>query len=567
MATSQKQKQTSSLQLPALTCETVLHALALTAALVTRVVGLSRFALTGRELEGAVAALTWVRGNAQTGLAYSPLQWLLQAPLMAFTRASEVTVRLPVALASVALILVIYGTRHALGRARALVLAALVTLSPTLLHYGRQADGAFVSAAAALATTLVVHHARHTGQASAWRWVAVAFAVGLCSGAGFWTWLLAALLAGTAAMWFFKWTPQLYVSGQPLDRQPLLWFGVAFVGLSTALLTHPAGLGATLELTGDWFAGWRSTEPWFWPLHGLVLYEPLLLLLGALGGVHAWRERETLGLSALLWLGIALLVALLGQRSLYWLPGVVAPLALLAADGALWLLQVWRQGRGLEAHVATICLVVLLAFGVMNVLMYAQSNQREFAWLAAGAVLVLLVLWAGFWAWEGRAAALASGALLLAAVLGAMTVRMALAVGYQTARDPREPLVYDSVVLSPRQMAKLLRDSSLVEAGDGRTLDIVWAPELDLEARWYLREMHDAHPQDAANWHDAEALFVSPGQDTLAPAGYVGQHLAWRAEWDGEGLPASDWLRWLLLREPVGWQSTDAIALWYRFER
>ena len=96
---------------------------------------------------------------------------------------------------------------------------------------------------------------------------------------------------------------------------------------------------------------------------------------------------------------------------------------------------------------------------------------------------------------------------------------------------------------------------------------IAWAPEVDLEARWYLRQMHDARPMEPAGWSDAEALFVAPAADELPPAGYVGQRLPWRAEWTGEGLLASDRLRWLLLREPVGWQTGNTLALWYRFER
>ncbi|MGI6375892.1 MAG: glycosyltransferase family 39 protein [Anaerolineae bacterium] len=544
-----------------------LYAIVLLGTLISRLAGLGHFALTGRELQGAVGALSWVRGDSQTGLAYSPLQWLLQAPLFALTRPNEVAARLPTVLAGAALVLVIYRIRHVLGRERALSLAVLAMLSPTMLHLGRQADGAFLGAAAALAATLTTYSALRSGEPRSWRWAAVSVAVGLCAGAGFWTWLLAAILLGVAAWARCGWTPRLVAAGEPLRRQPLLWFGVALLGVSTMLLAHLAGFGAVLELAGDWCAGLRSTEPWFWPLYSLALYEPLLLVLAILGGVRACRTRDGLGLAALFWLGVALLVGLLGHRDAYWLPDMVAPLLLLAAGGVAPLFEAWRQGHGPEARFAAVCLLVLLAFAAMNLLMYAQSNQRAFAWLAAGALLVLAGLWAGFWVWEGRAQALAVGVVLLASVLGAMTVRTAVALGYQTARDPREPLVYDAVALSPQQMGALVGGSSLVEAGDMRTLDIAWAPEVDLEARWYLRQMHDARPMDPAGWPDAEALLVAPAADELPPAGYVGQRLFWRVEWTAEGLPASDWLRWLLLREPVGWESGNTIALWYRFER
>ena len=128
---------------PAPRRETALAVLLLLATLVTRLAGLGRWALTDRELAGAVSALGWLRGEQLTGLAYSPLQWLGQVPLFALTRPGEWAARLPTVLAGVALAALVYGQRRLLGRARALALMGLLLVSPTLLHLGRQADGAF----------------------------------------------------------------------------------------------------------------------------------------------------------------------------------------------------------------------------------------------------------------------------------------------------------------------------------------------------------------------------------------------------------------------------------------
>ena len=161
-----------------------LYAIVLLGTLISRLAGLGRFALTGRELQGAVGALSWVRGDSQTGLAYSPLQWLLQAPLFALTRPNEVAARLPTVLAGAALVLVIYRVRHALGRERALSLAVLAMLSPTMLHLGRQADGAFLGAAAALAATLTTYSAFRSGEPAPGAGSGVG-GRGLCAGAAF----------------------------------------------------------------------------------------------------------------------------------------------------------------------------------------------------------------------------------------------------------------------------------------------------------------------------------------------------------------------------------------------
>ena len=161
---------------------------------------------------------------------------------------------------------------------------------------------------------------------------------------------------------------------------------MALLGVSTMLLAHPAGFGAVLELAGDWFAGLRSTEPWFWPLYSLALYEPLLLVLAILGGVRACHTRDGLGLAALFWLGVALLVGLLGHRDAYWLPAMVAPLLLLAAGGVCrcsGLAPGHGPGlvcSGLPAGAAGLCR--------HEPALYA-SVQRAFAWLAAEALLVL----------------------------------------------------------------------------------------------------------------------------------------------------------------------------------
>ena len=103
--------------------------------------------------------------------------------------------------------------------------------------------------------------------------------------------------------------------------------------------------------------------------------------------------------------------------------------------------------------------------------------------------------------------------------------------------------------------------------GDERTLDIVWATGVDLEARWYLREMHDATAMTPDNWATAQALLVAPGAGEVPPTGYVGQRLAWRKTWSGRDLPLSERLGWLLLRRPVGWEETSELALWFRLEQ
>jgi 4-amino-4-deoxy-L-arabinose transferase-like glycosyltransferase len=555
--------------LPAPSREVALAALLLLATLVARLAGLGRWALTDRELAGAVSALGWLRGEQVTGLAYSPLQWLWQAPLFALTRSGEWAARLPSALAGVALAALVYGQRRILGRARALALMGLLLVSPTLLHLGRQADGAFLGAGAALAATLLGARALAEGQPRDWRWFAIAVAVGLTAGAGFWTWVLALIVALAWCRWRSGQRPLLQEDHRrDAVAQAWIWGAAALAGIATAGLTHLAGLGGVIELAGAWFAGFaRSVDPWHLPLLNLVLYEPLLLALGIVGAVQAVRQRERLGLFALWWFILALVLALAGHRSAYWQADLVMPLALLAASGVAPCWAALRAGQGAPTTVAWACLAVLLAFGFMNLAMFGHTNQAPFAWLAAGAAIMIAGLWAGFWLWEGPEAAFAVGAALLLTVLGAVTVRSAVALGYQTARDPREPLVYDPVALSPQRWSEMLGSASLNAAGDQRTLDVVWAPALDLQARWYLREMHDAQPMTPDNWANAAALLAPVSSNETAPAGYVGQRLTYRETWMGEGLLASDWLRWLLWREPVGWEEAESIALWYRFER
>ena len=350
--------------------------------------------------------------------------------------------------------------------------------------------------------------------------------------------------------------------------QSWVWGAAALAGVATAGLTHLAGLGGVIELAGAWFAGFAlSAEPWHLPLLNLVLYEPLLLALGIVGAVQAVRQRERLGLFALWWFILALTLALAGHRSAYWQADLVMPLALLAAGGVAPCWAALRAGQGAPTTVAWACLVVMLAFGFMNLAMFGHSNQAAFAWLAAGAAIMIAGLWAGFWLWEGPEAAIAVSVVVLLVTLGAVTARSAVAVGYLTARDPREPLVYDPVALSPQGWSELLTAASLNMAGDGRTLNVVWAPEVDVQARWYLREMHDAQPMAPDNWADAAALLTAVSADETAPAGYVGQRLTYRKAWESEGLLTSDWLRWLLWREPVGWEEAQSIALWYQFER
>jgi uncharacterized protein (TIGR03663 family) len=217
---------------------------------------------------------------------HGPFLYFFSAPFQALLGMSEITLRLPVALASSAMIPLLLPLRRRLGRSGVTATAWLLAVSPSLVSYGR--DLIHETFLVALTLALV---------AAAVRWLDVRRDLYLVLAVLSFSLLLtvketAALTVGSlAAGAFAAWLAA--GRGHPLWERVSwrLWallalaFAVPYILLYTSFFTNPAGLVDSFRSYLPWtekgFEGTGHEKPWPYFLKLLATFEPVALILGA----------------------------------------------------------------------------------------------------------------------------------------------------------------------------------------------------------------------------------------------------------------------------------------------
>ncbi len=426
-------------------------ALALTAlfalGLLLRLAELDRILPNEREALQALAAWRFLNPQLPGAqlLPASPLLFALQALLFSLFGASEVTARLPVALAGALLPLLPLLLQSALGRARALAFCVLLATSPVLLLASRQSAAVVLSL---LLTGLLLWAALRFAQSRQAQHATLATTMLV------WLLLLSepaaivlALMAGAsligALLWARRADPHLdplplardllhsWPSGNALRPALLTAFLVA-----TLFMLHPGGLAAVGELLASFITGFVTLRPGALPLQALQValsFEPLLLLLALLRLLQLrFRELGIVDRFLISWTLLAVAALLLwrgaGPEHALWL---IVPLAGLAS-GLVTGLRAPAEGQRatplwltLLAGMASLALLSLFS---LHLQAYARNAELSAAGITHLVWMGLALLFTGLgcawlaqeWGWPAALRACGSGALVLvlAASLG-----------------------------------------------------------------------------------------------------------------------------------------------------
>ncbi len=315
---------------------------------------------------------------------HGPLLYLLTAATFELAGDSDLTARLPIAFAGIALVAVAFALRRPLGGRAAWWTGLLATVSPLTLYYGRFLRMDVLELVTASAAAVAAWRAVH-GRPRAWVWV------GVWAGLAFATkenaFVTAALVAAVVA---------LMTVGAGLGRAaPAV---VRFVVRHRWGLVAAASAGfvvTTLLYTigfrhpGDWFfpgtaiSYWwdqhqvqRVAGPWWYHLPRLAQYEFLPLLAGlawCLGRRRRMGRLET----ALLLFGLASLAmyAYLGEK-VAWL-GVHQVWAFLPLAGLQLARTFGPAGRWWSRSLAAVGLAATVATSVVASFVLDEISPRR----------------------------------------------------------------------------------------------------------------------------------------------------------------------------------------------
>ncbi|MDH4138841.1 MAG: TIGR03663 family protein, partial [Anaerolineae bacterium] len=477
-----------------------------------------------------------------------------------------------------------YFLRRRLGRSGALAAAILLALSPSALFFSRHLGGPIVVAACVLAVLVGFFGYLDSKQPRYAYLTAGALALSLSADPMvytfvliFGTFLLLLGLADRLANVDMGWSAVLAAwrtarEEKDLLKNSALVLAVVLVLVCTAFLLNFAGLPAALDFLPTWLAQLGpqpDARPWYYYLQLLVLYEPLILVLGLIGLVyHYLRQRDILTTFLLYWtVAAAVIYTLAGQKAPANVLLLVLPLALLASllIGRFWDQLARAATWAAEGLFVALSLPVVVYFAI-QLAGYASSGQAVYLYLALVAFVVLPTLVALCWMWVGQGPALRCSGIVLFLVLAMPTVGLSAGLNYHRAADPREPMVAEATSPGMADFLTTLERVSSHQEGDPHTIAVTVEEATGPVLAWHLREFKNTRFVEQLSPSVETPVVITPAEEEEPTLGgsYVGQRFALQATWNPQGLTRTERVRWLLYREaPTPVESRD-VVLWVK---
>ncbi|MBN1286150.1 MAG: hypothetical protein JXB47_12200 [Anaerolineae bacterium] len=596
----------------AITGETVAYIVIAVGAALLRLLDLGATPLSDAESYHALAALRAVdSGVAGPALPpASPALFAGQALTFGLLGADDLTARLPVALAGVALALLPILWRRQIGVLNALGFSLLLTLSPAAIAAARNTDGATLTACLAMLAVWLFGRAFAPGAGTAWRvalGVVVAAMLLLVEPGGP---LMGLAMAG--GLLLLAWTGNSAAIGETLRAFPwketLVAAAVAVVVVATVFLLYPAGLGAVGSVLGGFVEGIIARpagQGFALPFLTFLLYEPLVWIFGAWGLVSALRAGDPTARFLAGWAltGLFLLIFYPGARPAHGLLAVL-PMACLAVravaprifysagddedeseggedetDGA-WEVSPQMPGWAKWGYVAGI--MALSAAAYLNLMLVGRAIALSGGedslvlisrFLFAGMVVLMLVILffiAGA-SWGSRAAArgMLQGLVL---VLGLYTLSGGAALGFYHADEPRELWYRERPTPQLRLLAEVVGEGSMRAEGSPVTAPVMAQIPPDGAEAWALRAIKSLVFIDAPSAHVNAPVVMLPdasgGDADETPVlgdDYVGMPMVTRRTWDPATVGPEGLLLWVLQREALARpQPAERYVVWLR---
>ncbi len=582
------QEQVAVVRRPVVTLETAGYIGLAFLAAALRLYQLGAAPLSAREASEALAAWRLVHPGVSLPTPTSPLLFGVMAFLFAIANASDGAARLLPALAGSALVLTPALFRQGLGRGGALMAAAILALSPSMIYASRLASSEVL---ALLCGVILVAALLAALRSENGRWLyigAVALGLGLVSGPLIYSILVVGIFTGLvlwsqasdearanvlAAYTNIRNTPGL------VARLAATLAVTFFLG-ATALMAFPAGLGTAGDILANWVTGFAGTRWIAYPLQLLALYEPLALMLGIGGLIMVESGERQRGK---------------GAPVLSTWPRIVG----VGALAALVLMLLRRGGTPGEVLLVVYPLALLAGPLVANVLEGLQRvAQREAAWGLAGALTIIAAtsaIYVGLYADEvGTSVEQAMPRLLVAllflimglavvaltvswerslwrpaaAVLIGLLTLYTIGTGWGLAQlrpnDPREPWVQQPTSEQVRMLVSVLEEASRQRLGIANELPVTVQQTDDDVLAWVLRDFANVTFTDrlGAQVTTPAVITLESEQPPALGGAYAGTDFVLRTRLVPERPNEADWIRWLATRTGMLAQPETRVVLW-----
>jgi len=572
------------------TVEVALYAGVLGVALFLRLFRLGLAPMSENEAAQALAAL---RGTFLPA-GGSPFLYSINSFLFSLFSASDAMARLVPALVGSLVVLLPGFFRDALGRFGALGASVILAISPLALVASRSLSGEGVVVACVLVPIGLVRRYAATADPRNLIGAAVALGVGLASGSGMYTTLVA--LAASAIVLRFALGRESHadVEGRRLETPPtemlppLGWRAlievphraeiaaslvIAFVIAATGGLARLAGLGAAGDLLTAWLNAFGAVNgsSAFDMVQVLLVYETLPVVVGVIGLARALAGADRFGAG----LGFA---AITSTAIILLQPGrqpidLLLPVTLLALLAG-FVIQPWAEAVKSKASLVADGVILAVGIAVVTFLAFQVSGfvRGRFLPTSVGGVVLppeimlvsLFVLLVGVIGglltlmYEIRTVLRAVATLgLIVLIFG--SIGIGWGATQERVGDPREIVWGPSVTpIDVRDLVTTAEQIAVRAQGHTATLPIRVEVD-DPVVAWYLRDARLPEGQVAAGVVTPFGAQPQPSEDR-----YIGARFNTRAAWNTLGLNVDTWLEWVLFRTSGADlpQATRTVTLW-----
>lgn len=545
--------------LPWLTFEVAFYGVILAVAAALRVGGLGLRVMDVPEAWQAWQAWQLVHGQAVTG-DYSPLLLSGQALLFFLLGGGDVVARLLPAVVGSAMVLLPALLRSRLGRVGALVSALALAVSPTQVFVARYGNGAAMLVAGtmgALTFGLAYEEERRTA------FLYAAAVAGACA-------LIAdpravGVLIALAIVWVVSYRGDTGFSsvGAEVWKRVGLTFGATLLLGASALTFNLSGLGTWADFVVAWGRHLRPVvngQPWYYPLAALLMYEPLSLTFGLIGGVDVALRRERTSLLAWMALLLLLLAMLSGGRDAGDVALFCAPLTMLAGRAFDNLAASWRKAAHLrDDALLSLGFLVACSYSALTAAFYAYAlyyvpqESATFLWLWVTSLVAIAMLVSGGVIWRGLEFTWRVGGATMAVILLAASFSGATSLNFRHVNNPRELHVLSTSDGGVRDMLKVMDDMSFHYWRSPVAMPVTVEADLGPVLRWYLRDRERVTFVDEVTSYVATPLVITSGDNPDPPLSevYKGQDFVMRTWWNHTMLVDNDQLRWWFYRISV----------------
>ncbi len=564
--------------------ETALYTLALLLALGVRLFNLGATPLSDFESSYALRALDAVNKYELTGIEGAAEDFNPQPSYTSLTGltaflfdSTNFLARFWPALVGASLVLVPYFFRPLLGRKAALILAFGLALDPGMVAISRLAGGQMLALGFGL-WSLEFAYARKSvwsgffaGLALLSGPTALQGLLGLAL-----TWVTAKVIGNFGVLSQNQEEGDGFVVGLPSKGAFLTWIltaGATILLVGSIFLIYPQGLSNWVITFPALIKGWVGSDgvPALRLLAALVIYQPLALIFGLIGGVRGWVHGKRLEQLLSLWLLFALVLALLyPSRQVGDLVWVLIPLWSLAGLELARSL-VWDSKFGIISLGQAVLIFLIMALfwinlsGVSVIISDLQSTAVRLGVLggvlALAAVVTALVTFG--WSWEIARRGLIWGFSLALGVYGFANMWSASQLLQRGNIGLWHPF---PITADADLMIKTVEDLSKWNTGRTDAIDITVAIEAP-SLHWALRNFSQVNfiPERELLTIRGESSVVVALQIQESPSladSYRGQDFAWWSYPDWTGALPSDSFKWLVFRSaPI---KQEQLILWAR---